>query len=157
MTRGSISARSVYGDLRERCFFRNRKDRREASPRYSLVNGCRRFTSVAGILSLANLERSGGKSEGKSPIFGVARLARVDETLLGPIKHGSEEAQRDLLQLKLRDNLVRQRVNIISSVRFSLKSLGVKTRSTKTSYFAAYVRRELMKENGASSGMHDGI
>ena len=77
----------------------------------------------------------------------LARLARVDETLLGPIKHGSEEAQRDLLQLKLRDNLVRQRVNIISSVRFSLKSLGVKTRSPKTSYFAAYVRRELMKEN----------
>ena len=26
----------------------------------------------------------------------LARLARVDETLLGPIKHGSEEAQRDL-------------------------------------------------------------
>jgi len=77
----------------------------------------------------------------------LARLARVDETLLGPIKHGSEEAQRDLLQIKLRDNLVRQRVDIISGVRFSLKSLGVKTRSPKTSYFAAHVRRELAEEH----------
>lgn len=77
----------------------------------------------------------------------LARLARVDETLLGPIQHGSEEAQRDLLQIKLRDNLVRQRVHIISGVRFSLKSLGVKTRSPKTSYFAAHVRRELEEEH----------
>lgn len=79
----------------------------------------------------------------------LARLARVDETLLGPIKHGSEEAQRDLLQIKLRDNLVRQRVNIISGVRFALKSLGVKTRSPKTSYFTAHVRRELEQEHTA--------
>ena len=42
----------------------------------------------------------------------LARLARADEALLGPVKHGSEEAQRDFLQIKLRDNLVRQRVNI---------------------------------------------
>ena len=77
----------------------------------------------------------------------LARLARVDETLLGPIKHGSEEAQRDLLQIKLRDNLVRQRVDIISAVRFTLKSLGVKTSSPKTSYFATHVRRELAEEH----------
>ncbi len=77
----------------------------------------------------------------------LARLARVDDTLLGPIKHGSEEAQRDLLQIKLRDNLVRQRVNIISSVRFTLKSLGIKTRSQKSSYFAVHVRRELGEEH----------
>lgn len=77
----------------------------------------------------------------------LARLVRFDETLLGPIKHGSEEAQRDLLQIKLRDNLVRQRVNIISSVRFTLKSLGIKTRSPKSSYFAVHVRRELLEEH----------
>ena len=44
------------------------------------------------------------------------------------MEHGTEEMQRDLLQIKLRDNLVRQRVDIISSVRFTLKSLGVKLR-----------------------------
>ncbi|YCM46361.1 hypothetical protein V2O64_10065 [Verrucomicrobiaceae bacterium 227] len=53
----------------------------------------------------------------------LARIARVDESLLFPIEHGTEEAQRDLLQIKLRDNIVRQRVDVISSVRFTLKSL----------------------------------
>jgi len=77
----------------------------------------------------------------------LARLARADEKLLYPVKHGSEEAQRDLLQIKLRDNLVRQRVNIISSVRFTLKSLGVSTRSPKTGYFARHVRLELKEEH----------
>ena len=48
----------------------------------------------------------------------LAKIARVDESLLFPIEHGSEEAQRDLLQIKLRDNLVRQRVDVISAVRF---------------------------------------
>lgn len=53
----------------------------------------------------------------------LARLARVDPSLLHPIEHSTEEAQRDLLQVKLRDNLVRQRVDIVSSVRFTLKAL----------------------------------
>ncbi|GAA5484455.1 IS110 family transposase [Haloferula sargassicola] len=43
----------------------------------------------------------------------LAKLARADETLLAPIEHGTEQAQLDLLQVKLRDNLVRQRVNVI--------------------------------------------
>jgi len=77
----------------------------------------------------------------------LARLARADAKLLYPVKHGSEEAQRDLLQIKLRDNLVRQRVNIISCVRFTLKSMGIQTRSPKTGYFATHVRRELSEEH----------
>ncbi len=43
----------------------------------------------------------------------LAKLARADETLLAPIEHGTEQAQLDLLQVKLRDNLVRQRVDVI--------------------------------------------
>jgi hypothetical protein len=54
----------------------------------------------------------------------LARLARMDPTLLHPVKHGSQEAQQDMLQLKLRDSLVRARVALINAVRFSLKSLG---------------------------------
>ena len=73
----------------------------------------------------------------------LAKLARADESLLSPIQHRSERAQRDLLQIKLRDNLVRQRVNIISSVRFILKSLGIKTTSPKTAYFTRHLRRQL--------------
>src|ERR1019366_4057580 len=42
---------------------------------------------------------------------------------LHPIKHGTAQAQHDLLGLKLRDALVRTRVNLINPVRFTLKSL----------------------------------
>jgi transposase len=77
----------------------------------------------------------------------LARLGRSDEKLLHPVEHGSEEAQRDLLQIKLRDNLVRQRVDIISSVRFSLKSLGVTLPSPNSESFARHARRILGPEH----------
>jgi len=73
----------------------------------------------------------------------LARLARADEKLVHPITHGTERAQRDLLQIKLRDNLVRQRVDVISAGRFTLKSMGIRLRSPKTSCFARHARREL--------------
>lgn len=73
----------------------------------------------------------------------LARIARSDEKLLYPIEHRSEEMQRDLLQIKLRDNLVRQRVDVISAVRFTLKSLGVAVGSPNTACFARRARKEL--------------
>lgn len=73
----------------------------------------------------------------------LARIARMDEKLLYPVEHRSEEMQRDLLQIKLRDNLVRQRVDVISSVRFTLKSLGIALRSPNTACFAKYARKAL--------------
>jgi transposase len=54
----------------------------------------------------------------------LARIARMEPALLYPVQHGSEEAQQDLLRIKLRDSLVRVRVGLINSVRFTLKSLG---------------------------------
>jgi len=77
----------------------------------------------------------------------LAQIARVDERLLAPIEHGSEEAQRDLLQVKLRDNIVRQRVDVISAVRFTLKSMGIKLRSPNTHYFAGYARKALQEKH----------
>lgn len=76
----------------------------------------------------------------------LARLARSDEKLIHPIKHGSEESQRDLLQIKLRDNLVRQRVDVISAVRFTLKSMGIRLRSPKTTCFARHARITLLDD-----------
>ena len=55
----------------------------------------------------------------------LARLGRADESLLSPIKHRSERAQRALVRLKVREVLVRSRVNQMNSVRFLLKSLGL--------------------------------
>jgi transposase len=83
----------------------------------------------------------------------LAKIARVDTTLLYPIQHGTERAQRDLLQIKMRDNLVRQRVDIISSVRFTLKSMGVKLPSPKTSCFPKRARVLLEKKDSELLGL----
>jgi transposase len=55
----------------------------------------------------------------------LARLGRADPKLLSPVKHRSESAQRALLPIKVREALVRSRVNQMNSVRFLLKSLGL--------------------------------
>ena len=45
----------------------------------------------------------------------LARIARLDPALLYPVRHGSTEAQEDLLRIKLRDSLVRARVAVASA------------------------------------------
>ena len=60
-----------------------------------------------------------------------------------PIVHGSEEAQHDLLQIKLRDSLVRTRVAVINSVRFSLKSLGYRVSNPSNERFHKVVLAEV--------------
>lgn len=77
----------------------------------------------------------------------LARIARTDETLLHPVEHVSEDMQCDLLQIKFRDNLVRQRVNIISSVRFTIKSLGIVLPSPNSESFTRHARKTLRKEH----------
>jgi len=73
----------------------------------------------------------------------LAKLVRVDPELLKPVEHGSETEQLHRLSLTLRDSLVRQRVNMISTIRFSLKSLGIRISGCSTPYFARRCREEL--------------
>lgn len=65
----------------------------------------------------------------------LVKLLRVDSELLSPIQHGSLQAQKDMIAIKLRDSLVRQRVHIIASVRGILKSLGHRLAATSTGSF----------------------
>src|SRR5437667_6711748 len=65
----------------------------------------------------------------------LARIARMEPALLYPVRHGSEEAQQDLLRIKLRDSLVRVRVGLINSLRFTLKSLGYTIANPSTERF----------------------
>ena len=76
----------------------------------------------------------------------LARLGRVDPKLLKPIKHGSAEAQQELLSIKMRDALVRQRVNIISAIRFTLKSLGHRVSNPGTARFHKVVLEQVPAE-----------
>jgi len=81
----------------------------------------------------------------------LARMARFDPSLLYPICHSSEQAQRDLLAIKMRDTLVRQRVRAIASLRDMLKSLGVRLPSANSAAFSARVRAHL--EGGDELGV----
>ena len=78
----------------------------------------------------------------------LARLGRADPKLLSPVRHRSEATQRVLVRLKVREALVRNRVNLINSVRFLLKSLGVFVSSSiKATAFTRKVRAQLGPED----------
>jgi len=75
----------------------------------------------------------------------LAKLVRVDPSLLHPVKHKSEQCQKDMLSIKMRDNLVRQRVNIVLAIRGTLKSLGLRIPSASTPAFSKSARVTLQE------------
>lgn len=101
---------------------------------------------VANARKLRAISASNTKSD-KEDARMLARICRADVELLSPVKHRSEACQRDLVKVKVRDALVRTRVNQMNSVRFLLKSLGVKIPSgCKATSFVKKVRAELADE-----------
>ncbi len=54
----------------------------------------------------------------------LARLARVDPELLRPIRHRGEQAQMDLMSIRVRAALVNERTALINSARGLAKSVG---------------------------------
>ena len=101
---------------------------------------------VANPRKLRAIYASDRKSD-KNDAHILARIARLDPALLYPIQHGSESSQRDLLHMKMRDTLVRQRVCLINSVRFTLKSLGLTLPKTPSSDYFARRYRSFLEEN----------
>ena len=80
----------------------------------------------------------------------LARLGRADPALLSPITHRSEGTQRALLRLKVREALVRGRVNAMNTVRFLLKSLGyVVPSGSKALTFTRRLRASVERETCA--------
>jgi transposase len=73
----------------------------------------------------------------------LARIARMEPALLYPVQHGSEQAQQDLLRIKLRDSLVRARVGVINSLRFTLKSLGYAIANSSTERFHKVIQEQV--------------
>ena len=56
----------------------------------------------------------------------LARLARVDITLLAPIEHRNERLQQDPAVVRARDELVRVRTALINHARGDLNAVGVR-------------------------------
>lgn len=54
----------------------------------------------------------------------LARLARIDPELLRPIRHRSEKAQMDRMQIQVRAELVEVRTALVNSLRGLAKSVG---------------------------------
>ena len=89
-----------------------------------LLAQCGHPVLVANARKLRAISASHTKNDAEDARM-LARLGRADPALLRPIKHRSEQGQRTLARLKVREALVRSRVTLINSVRFLLKSLGV--------------------------------
>ena len=54
----------------------------------------------------------------------LARLARMDPALLRPIRHRSEEAQKDLMTIRIRAALVEARTGLVNAARGLTKAVG---------------------------------
>lgn len=65
-----------------------------------------------------------GRKDDRVDAESLARLARLDIELLHGIEHRGEEAQADLVLLRSRQVLVRQRSALVNHCRGTLKSLG---------------------------------
>lgn len=70
----------------------------------------------------------------------LAKIVRLDQDLLYPIQHSSEDTQVDFIPIKMRDTLVSQRVNCINAIRGTLKALGIRIPSATTLIFATRAR-----------------
>ena len=103
-------------------------------------------TLVANARKLRAISANNRKSDEADAEI-LARIGRVDTKLLCPIQHGTEEHQRDLLQVKLRDTLVRQRVLLISTVRGLLKSLGIQSKSPSSACFTKKLIESLIEHH----------
>ena len=69
----------------------------------------------------------------------LARLARLDPSLLSPIHHRSPQAQADLAVISSRDALVRSRTLLINHARGIVKSFGDRLPSCSANTFAKKV------------------
>lgn len=69
----------------------------------------------------------------------LAKLGRVDVSLLAPVEHRSLEAQTDLTVVRGRDALVSARVQLINAVRGLVKSMGGRLPTSTTAGFASKV------------------
>ncbi len=76
----------------------------------------------------------------------LARMARFDKKLFHPIRHRGKKSQSMLAVLKARDILVKSRTMLITSVRGTLKSMGVRIPKCSTNCFGEKVMDMIPKE-----------
>jgi transposase len=73
----------------------------------------------------------------------LAKLVRLDKSLLAPIRHRGEVAQQHLALLRSRESLVKARTKLVNHARGLVKSFGFRLPQCSTDSFAHKVRTEL--------------
>ena len=76
----------------------------------------------------------------------LARIGRLDPSLLAPLRHRSARAQEDLALLRSRTSLVRARTQLITHVRGSVKSFGCRLPRWGTDAFARKAEPQIPEE-----------
>ena len=104
-----------------------------------VVSGLGHETIVANPRRVRLIAENDAKSDGGDAEL-LARLGRVDPSLLKPIVHRGVEAQRDLILLRARDGFVRARTQLVNQVRGFAKALGTRIPTCSTEAFPKRVR-----------------
>lgn len=73
----------------------------------------------------------------------LAKVARLDPQLLHPVRHRGAQAQSDLSLIRVRDQLVRTRVKLVTMVRSMVKATGERLPRCATNRFAQRCRGEI--------------
>jgi len=76
----------------------------------------------------------------------LARLGRMDRTLLHPIRHRGEAAHTDLMVLRCRDQLVKTRTELMNHVHGLAKSFGLRLKKGYIPTFCRTARQLLSTE-----------
>jgi transposase len=88
-----------------------------------LLRGLGHEAIVANARQVKLISESSRKNDRRDAEL-LARLARADRKLLAPIEHRSEEAQADLLGIRVRAQLVELRTQAVNAARGLVKSFG---------------------------------
>jgi transposase len=92
---------------------------------------------IANPRQLKLISASASKNDQNDAVL-LARLARVDPSLLSPLKHRPEQEQTQLLAIRARAQLVDTRTGLIHSLRGMLKTFGIRLPGSTSAYFAEH-------------------
>ena len=90
-----------------------------------VVETCGHEVVVANPRRVQLIAKSRRKSDQRDAEL-LARLGRFDPNLLSPIQHRSDDAQADLVLLRSRDTLVRERTRLANHLRGIVKPFGLR-------------------------------
>lgn len=100
-----------------------------------LLAACGHEVLVANPRKLRLIYENDSKDDRVDALY-LARVARLDPSLLSPVRHRGRQAQTELAVLRARAALVGARVKLINHVRGQVKSLGARLPSCSSEAFA---------------------